>query len=1162
VHCQLQELLQEYRKQRAFRPDAYLKARLQLLNDYLRRSRIKGCVVGVSGGIDSALVLALMVRASRQSGSPLRLVIPALMPMFVEAGASNQDQALARGREVAAWLGVQEALVDLSRPLNSMKIAVDQGYGRVGQPWAAGQLVSYLRTPALYYLTALLTEDELLAVLCGTTNRDEGAYIGFFGKASDGMVDLQPISDLHKWEVRQLALHLGMPESVMQATPTGDTYDGRHDELMIGAPYDFLELYQHWLCADQPALDLCPEARAQWQGWAHNLEDLHQKNLHKYLVGSVAVHLDILERPVPGGWRSEVYLPWQSGPSPEGKLVGEFSLKARPGRPPNPLCKPDGTEVDSATAKLDSAWKPDSPPDPPVCLGDFGEAAFYLDGILSPDECAELMAEVLDQPQVAVGIHGRTQDADRTGGSTRATAYSRLWAEELWKRLAPRFPQVKTFDELSSTDHGGHPVWRAVGVNPVLRFICYHQGGQLVPHYDAGFDFQDGRRYTLMSLVVYLNSLPEGLGGRTRFLLDPQRGLPVAERNHDDWEQPAGPERVLLGVQPLAGRALIFDHRLLHDGEAWNGDQPRLLLRTDIIFERCGLLPGTAHKRPAAESVPQVPERIQADPFYGQLYPLLGPSGVEEAGYFEDSRPSLRPDPRQDSEWLCTPLFKARENLKRAPDSAPLAVLLTTGALCPVHPGHLAMLEQAREHLENQGIAVLAGYLSPGHDEYVLGKCGHRVPRAAHRVHLCRQAVAESNWLMVDEWEALHTSAALNFTEVIERLTGYLNRHLACGRPIRVYYVFGSDNARFALTFIQRGQAICIQRPGFEDRLSRYSQHPFLIDNPRVSFLADVRVPDLASTQVRAGDVQVLDPPVRSLWQDWQVADPASRPARLFLRDEGEWSMQHWLDKVSGEALQARGARFAQGVKEAIEQGFDKARLPDPPSPLQLSILSLQEQRTRARERVGDTSLLSLDPCLPGHHNLGVSRCFELCANEVRPGLVARPGWPALDEQFASIPAGEYWLVDDDIATGRTMEQVMARLPEHCRVLHREALCQLPHFEEPGQLVDLGDLRDFLLGSWEGGLVVKLPPGGLARVPYLMPYVNPADRLSLPISQAYTFSRRVWQLNHEFFQDLPISLADTPEAFRSLTRYLGIPDHWTLADWCLWHLNRMPEVTE
>ena len=1120
MHSQLQELLASYRRRRNFRPSSYLAARVRLINDYCCQYGIGAAVVGVSGGIDSALVLALLVRAASQPNSPLRKVVPALVPMFVEAGATNQDGATSRGREVIQALGLSEALVDLSDSLRVTKQAVDRGYGRVGDPWAAGQLVSYLRTPALYYLTALLGEDGLPCLLCGTTNRDEGAYIGFFGKASDGMVDLQPISDLHKSEVRQLAEFLQLPQSVLDATPTGDTYDGRPDEAMIGAPYDFLELYQHWLCAGKPYLQMDSEARLQWDVWAANLEELHRKNLHKYLASSVAVHLDILERAVPGGWRSEVYRPWGPAADPRGsgKLVGEFELKA------TPEASHSGVLVSS--------------------LADFGPGCLQFENLLSISECQRLAQEVLSHNHIEVGLHGRV-DGSGEQGSGRATAFSPLWADELWQRLAPVLDTVRIFDELTPTDHGGHPVWRAVGVNPVLRFMVYRPGGQLVPHYDAGFDYGDGRRFTLMSLVIYLNSVPPGSGGRTRFLHDPERGQPVSERTFADWDQPAPQADCLVEVLPQAGRAVLFDHRLLHDGEAWAGPGERVIVRTDLVFERCGLLP----EAPLAESrPPSGSPQLLADPFYGPLQPLLGQAGVEEAGYFEDSRTDLSADPREQTDWLCTPVFWARERLARAAPDQPLAVLLTTGALCPVHPGHLALMEHARHALEARGECVLAGYLSPSHDQYVMGKCGTTVPPAAHRAHLCQQAVSGSHWLMVDEWEALHTSAALNFSLVLERLQKYLNRHLKSARPIRVYYVFGSDNARFALSFLRRGQAVCVERPGYRERLDQYAGHPLMRGNERVLFVRDVALPDVASTQVRKGDFELLAPNVRALWEDWH-GPGRERSARLFLRDEGDWSVQHW----PGRELAYQ--KFAREVAVAVEDSFRQARLPDPPIPLSLSVLSLEQQRGEALERFGAEHILSLDPCLPGAANLGVSRCFELCADAIRPGLTVRPGWPPLVEQFSSIPPGVYSLVDDDIATGHTMEAVRACLPEHCRVERQAALCQLPSLGEG--LVDLGDVRDFLLGSWEGGLVVCLPDARLARVPYLLPYVNPADRLSLPLSQALAFSRRVWRLNQEFFAGTSLTVSELPTPIGELCRYLEVPPDTLLSDWCAWHLRRL-----
>lgn len=83
-----------------------------------------------------------------------------------------------------------------------------------------------------------------------------------------------------------------------------------------------------------------------------------------------------------------------------------------------------------------------------------------------------------------------------------------------------------------------------------------------MPHYDSGFDYKDGRRYTLMSVVITLAS---GLGEEsTRLLLNPRRNLPVSEWDFADGSCAAHPREVLACVHANAGDALIFDHRLRH----------------------------------------------------------------------------------------------------------------------------------------------------------------------------------------------------------------------------------------------------------------------------------------------------------------------------------------------------------------------------------------------------------------------------------------------------------------------------------------------------------------------------------------------------------------------------------------------------------------------
>lgn len=571
IHEEIDSLLREARERRAFDARACLARKVDLINSYCRVHNLSGVVVGVSGGIDSAVALGMIKVASRMSNSPISRIVAVSLPFFVDQGAADQDRALMRARRVAERFDVEFVASDLSASFEAARRAVGEAVSIVGSPWADGQLVAYLRTPALYYLSALLTSTGTPAIVCGTTNRDEGSYLGFFGKASDGMVDLQVISDLHKSEVYAIGDLLQVPQTTMNADPTGDVYDGKTHLEMIGAPYDFVELYINALClGDEQRTELeaklSPGAREQYAEWSERVEEMHGYNLHKYAGGNPSVHLSVYERAVPGGWREEGNF---SPPPSARSLVGEFPLN-----PLVPLRLYNDDPVPQRDAKI---------------IADVGGEVFTIDNLLSTGECDDLLHEVARHRRVPVGTNGYVRDFTpgvSKVGSWRSTVYSPELAERMWARVRPFLAPSREFDQFAMTDWGGHPVWRPIGVNPAFRFIWYDRGGELVAHYDAGFDPGDGVTHTLMSLVLYLNDCDSTHGGRTRFIRDSQAHLEYAARNFSDWTREARPDEVLSAVNPVKGRALIFDHRVLHDSEPWIGATPKVIIRTDILFER------------------------------------------------------------------------------------------------------------------------------------------------------------------------------------------------------------------------------------------------------------------------------------------------------------------------------------------------------------------------------------------------------------------------------------------------------------------------------------------------------------------------------------------------------------------------------------------------
>jgi NAD+ synthetase len=293
----LVEALENFRSMRKFSAVDYIDAKVALIEKYTQQYGLTASVLGVSGGIDSAVVLALVARVKDLE------VVPVLLPAFTHQGVTGQHSATERGADLCRALGMNPLTIEVEEPANVisdsvMKAFADAGHDYETSAWGTGQLVSYVRTPHLYYLTTVLTDNGKKAFISGTTNYSEGSYLGYIGKASDAMVDVQMISDLYKSEVYAVARELGITDDILKVVPTGDMFDGTSDEDVFGASYDFVELYVEYLCGDpwerktfEDTLDA--ESMEYFTKFADKLDAMHRYNKHKYLAGSPAVHLDI-----------------------------------------------------------------------------------------------------------------------------------------------------------------------------------------------------------------------------------------------------------------------------------------------------------------------------------------------------------------------------------------------------------------------------------------------------------------------------------------------------------------------------------------------------------------------------------------------------------------------------------------------------------------------------------------------------------------------------------------------------------------------------------------------------------------------------------------------------------------------------------------------------
>ncbi|MDZ4750926.1 MAG: NAD(+) synthase [Flavobacteriales bacterium] len=199
------------------------------LNEYAEKSRSQGFVVGVSGGIDSAVTSALCCLTGRPT---------LLIEMPIHQAKSQVDRAQEHIRMMREKHSkVSDLVVNLTPVYTSMVEALMENETNAIVEIARANMRARLRMCTLYYHAA--TNNSLVA---GTGNKVEDFGIGFYTKWGDGAADLNPIADLNKTEVYALGRELGIVESIINAAPTDGLFgDNRSDEDQIGASYPELE---------------------------------------------------------------------------------------------------------------------------------------------------------------------------------------------------------------------------------------------------------------------------------------------------------------------------------------------------------------------------------------------------------------------------------------------------------------------------------------------------------------------------------------------------------------------------------------------------------------------------------------------------------------------------------------------------------------------------------------------------------------------------------------------------------------------------------------------------------------------------------------------------------------------------------------------------------
>lgn len=187
------------------------------INDYVKKSGLSTCVLGLSGGLDSAVVLKLAIDALGSENVNV-LILP-------EKGVTNPVN-INHAKVLSDFLGVHYFSLSINGFLTSYSVI----------PWEQSNL-AYINTKARVRASLLYNfANTYSALVFGTSNKSE-LLLGYGTKYGDLASDLMPIGDLYKTEVMELADFMGLPREIIDKAPSAELYEGQTDAEELGGSY-------------------------------------------------------------------------------------------------------------------------------------------------------------------------------------------------------------------------------------------------------------------------------------------------------------------------------------------------------------------------------------------------------------------------------------------------------------------------------------------------------------------------------------------------------------------------------------------------------------------------------------------------------------------------------------------------------------------------------------------------------------------------------------------------------------------------------------------------------------------------------------------------------------------------------------------------------------
>ncbi|PBB07076.1 NAD(+) synthase [Salimicrobium humidisoli] len=239
----------------------YVDYLTEWLQSKIKDANAKGAAVGVSGGLDSAVVVNLIKRAFPDNS------LGVIMPVGQEV--EDQKEAVETVKKANLfYLGInltesyEKLFKDIKENIESHGEWVEDN-----EQLGGANLKARLRMSTLYAVAA-----NYNYLVIGTGNAPE-TYTGYFTKFGDGAADIEPLSHLTKQQVREMARYLEVPESVIERPPSAELWEGQTDEDELGVSYDTIDAYLRGETIDEKDKQI--------------IEGLHEKSKHKRLMPAV-----------------------------------------------------------------------------------------------------------------------------------------------------------------------------------------------------------------------------------------------------------------------------------------------------------------------------------------------------------------------------------------------------------------------------------------------------------------------------------------------------------------------------------------------------------------------------------------------------------------------------------------------------------------------------------------------------------------------------------------------------------------------------------------------------------------------------------------------------------------------------------------------------------